>query len=338
MDAGITESNNSFVEKNTDINNNQESENHELENHEAENHEPENHEPKNHEPENHEPENHEPENHDPENHEAEYHEPENHEPVNHEPENHEPEKQAHFEQQNTQINDYHLEDVVPQVYTKPGFIQKLKDFFRKKSQVELRRESKWRKVRTGTGNQAQKIEHFKEKVENKQILNEIGDSVKEITINKTELIWLLDNIHSNGQIIKKLQRRQSQFDGAMESVSGISKNSKTSKNSKNSGNTGANSSADSKLKVRQIMDRLNSQIDELQTEKEYLQFDKTKVQENLNLTSLKLNECEAEVSRKNGQISDLKLDLELMQQAFDSSAGDFHGMAKNFQRQLQHAI
>merc|ERR1712071_571402 len=151
------------------------------------------------------------------------------------------------------------------------------------------------------------------------------------TINKTELIWLLDNIHSNGQIIKKLQRRQSQFDGAMESVSGISKNSKTSKNS---GNAGANSSADSKLKVRQIMDRLNSQIDELQTEKEYLQFDKTKVQENLNLTSLKLNECEAEVSRKNGQISDLKLDLELMQQAFDSSAGDFHGMAKNFQRQL----
>merc|ERR1712071_690140 len=154
------------------------------------------------------------------------------------------------------------------------------------------------------------------------------------TINKTELIWLLDNIHSNGQIIKKLQRRQSQFDGAMESVSGISKNSKTSKNSQNSGNAGANSSADSKLKVRQIMDRLNSQIEELQTEKEYLQFDKTKVQENLNLTSLKLNECEAEVSRKNGQISDLKLDLELMQQAFDSSAGDFHGMAKNFQRQL----
>jgi len=152
--------------------------------------------------------------------------------------------------------------------------------------------------------------------------------VKEITINKTELIWLLDNIHSNAQIIKKLQRRQSQFDGAMDNVSGISKNSK------NSGSSGANSSADSKLKVRQIMDRLNTQIEELQTEKEYLQFDKTKVQESLNLTSLKLNACEEQVLKKNGVIGDLKLDLELMQQAFDASEGDFYGLAKNFQKQL----
>lgn len=269
---------------------------------------------------------------DPEYHELGTHKPESHDPENHElenlePEYHAPQKQAQYEQQNAQINDYHFADIVPEVYKKPGFISRLKYFFRKKSQVELRRESKWRKVRTGTGNgdKVQKIEHFKEKVENKQILNEIGESVKEITINKTELIWLLDNIHSNGQIIKKLQRRQSQFDGAMDNVSGTSKNSR---------NSGANSSADSKLKVRQIMDRLNSQIEELQTEKEYLQFDKTKVQENLNSTSLKLNACEDEILKKNGQINDLKLDLKLMQQAFDASEGDFYGLAKDFQRQL----
>ena len=198
----------------------------------------------------------------------------------------------------------------------------VKNFFKKRSTkiTNLRRDSKWRKIRKGTGDGIQKIDNFKEKVENKQIFNEIDDSVDEITINKTELIWLLDNIHSNTQIIKKLQRRQSQFEDALdEETDSDSYNSQKSNKKCN------------KLKVKQIMDRLQSQVEELESEK-------LEITENLKSTSQRLISSENEITKKNEKIDGLKLDLELMQQAFDASESDFYIMAKTYQKQLQHAI
>jgi len=133
MDAGITESKNNFETQKSDMNNSTIPMTHGLESHEREIQEPQSHEI--------------------ENHELEYPDTENHEP----------EKQAHFEQQNTHVNEFHLEDVVPQVYTKRGFIARLKDIFRRKSQVQLRRESKWRKVRSGTGDKVQKKSNISKK-------------------------------------------------------------------------------------------------------------------------------------------------------------------------------
>merc|ERR1719186_422006 len=200
---------------------------------------------------------------------------------------------THFNQDSYQINsvDYVTSNISKNsssVNKKPGLFKKVKNFFkRNKSQIELRRESKWRTIRKGTGDNTQKIEHFKEKVENQQIFDEIQQGVKEITINKTELIWLLDNIHSNNQIIKKLKRRQSQFDEVMEKTSDTFSGKSVKANKSNASvNSSGNSSGKSKqkdlqlnkLKVKQIMDRLQSQVEELENEKSELDFSKKRVE------------------------------------------------------------
>ena len=119
---------------------------------------------------------------------------------------------------------------------------------------------------------------FREKVQSKEILNEIDEDTREIIINKTELIWLLDNIHSNEQIIRKLKTRMSHYEDST---------------------TTLNSS--------QIIDKLQGRIEELINEKQLIQDDVCDLNQSLNQANSKLEDSRKETNKKVKKLEELSI-------------------------------